>query len=216
MPLPLYVLSIWLVPQPEDMTLTVEILFSSNSYFSFDKESIAPTTTWLPQQWLWYRIWSSQVFEVYVIITSVETKGFPTWLHIALAEECSAYFVFDFIIFLLMISQTLRFRKELGNIRSITDIFLRDGMCSFPFGMSYSQLITRISVFCVCSYFTSWQQGYWWNSRVVCMVNAANVTMLLVSCLCHSILITYFGTQHIQYRRYQWVTWNLFKRHGMY
>ena len=205
MPLPLYVLSIWLVPQPEDMTLTVEILFSPNYYFSFDKENIAPTNTWLPQQWLWYRIGSSQVFEVYVIITSVETKGFTTWLHIALAEECSAYLVFDFIIFLLTISQTLRFRKELGNIRSITSIFLRDGMCRFPLGMSYSQPITRISVFCVCSYFTSRQQGYWWNFRVICIVDVANVTTLLVSSLCHIPSLSTCGTYHIQYRRYQWV-----------
>ena len=135
-------------------------------------------------------------------------------IHVALAEEWSAYLVFDVIIFLLTIVQTLRLRRELENIRSIADIFLRDGMCIFPFETFHSQPI-RISVFCVCNYLPSRKQGYWWNSRVVCMVNVANVIMLLVSFLCHNIPITYFGTQSIWYRWYQWamrslrVPWNV-------
>ena len=78
-------------------------------------------------------------------------KGLLTWLHVALAAIWSAYLVFDSIIFLLTIAQTFRLRKELGNIRSITDIFLRDGLYSCPFEMAYSRSITRISVFCVCN-----------------------------------------------------------------
>ena len=117
-----------------------------------------------------------------------------------IAEEWSAFLVFDVIIFLLTIMQTLRLRKVFGNVRGITDILLRDGMCIFLFETPHNLLGSLYFVYVIISHhetrlLTKFQGGM---HRQCC---ECNYTVGEFS----ASYPDRFGTQHIQYRRYRWV-----------